>query len=140
MKRRVFICTSLGFTLGTWPLKEVLIAQEGNSATDKVLSYMDFPIPQKVSGVSETFEAEILIIDNQRQKLRLNESGRFLWEHIDSKTCTDQLATLLAEKYRIDPEKAAVDVDLFVYRLGKEGFLEVLNFSQRVIVERSIQK
>lgn len=140
MKRREFIRATVGITFGTLPGMGVLIRAEENLQEGKVISTDDFPIPKKMMVVQEVLEGESVVLIAQNQQLKLNESGRLIWQHIDGKTCTDQLATMLVEEYGVEAKEAAVDVDLFITRLEKQGFLQVVDYSQRVTIQKTVQK
>jgi hypothetical protein len=44
----------------------------------------------------------------------LNETGAFIWEHIDGKRSLDEIIDLLTEEYAIDKETATTDLLSFI--------------------------
>jgi hypothetical protein len=44
----------------------------------------------------------------------LNETGAFIWEHINGKRTVKELINAVTEEYEIDNENAASDVFLFI--------------------------
>lgn len=49
--------------------------------------------------------------------IRLNETGRFLWEQLSSEKTEEQLCTALLSEYDIDEVQAKTDIAAFVDKL-----------------------
>jgi hypothetical protein len=49
----------------------------------------------------------------------LNETGAFIWEHINGKRNVEELIGALTEEYEIDNENAAKDVFEFIDNMSK---------------------
>jgi hypothetical protein len=49
----------------------------------------------------------------------LNETGAFIWEHIDGKSNVEVLINALTEEYEIDYDNAAKDVFEFIDNMSK---------------------
>ncbi len=47
----------------------------------------------------------------------INESGAFIWEHIDGKRNVEELVNVLMDEYEIDFKTAAEDVMSFIERM-----------------------
>lgn len=58
-----------------------------------------------------------------RNMLKLNESGKFLWEHLAEETTREALIAALLEEYEVEEARAAADVDAFLATLGELGVL-----------------
>jgi hypothetical protein len=56
--------------------------------------------------------------------LKLNGTGRVLWEALVEPRTDTELATALVEKYGIDEERAAADVSAFLDDLRRRDLLE----------------
>ena len=56
--------------------------------------------------------------------IKLNETGKLLWESLGSDTTREALASVLVEKYGIEKELALSDVDAFLASLAEFGALE----------------
>ena len=56
--------------------------------------------------------------------MALNETGAFLWQHLQQATDTAALCTALAAEYAVSAETAAADVQRFVALLREQGLLE----------------
>jgi Coenzyme PQQ synthesis protein D (PqqD) len=67
---------------------------------------------------------EVIVLDLEGSVyLKLNGSGRLLWERL-AEGCTDgELAAALVERYRVAPERASADVDAFVAELRRRELL-----------------
>lgn len=55
--------------------------------------------------------------------IRLNESGKFLWEQLSSDKTPEQLCTALLNEYDVTPEQAQSDVAAFTEKLKKAALL-----------------
>ena len=49
--------------------------------------------------------------------ITLNDTGRFLWEHLQQETPKEELVAALLAEYEVDEELAAKSVDAFVQNL-----------------------
>ena len=49
----------------------------------------------------------------------LNETGAFIWEHIDGKRSVEEIIITLTSEYDIDPKNAETDVLSFVENMSK---------------------
>lgn len=49
--------------------------------------------------------------------ITLNDTGRFLWEHLQQETTKEELVAALLTEYEVDEELAAKSVDAFVQKL-----------------------
>lgn len=49
--------------------------------------------------------------------ITLNDTGRFLWEHLQQETTKEELVAALLAEYEVDEELAAKSVDAFVQKL-----------------------
>jgi hypothetical protein len=56
--------------------------------------------------------------------LKLNGSGRLLWERLASTSTEDELVSALVDTYGIDRERAASDVAAFLDDVRRRGLLE----------------
>ncbi len=55
--------------------------------------------------------------------IRLNESGKFLWEQLSCDRTTEQLCAALLDEYDVTPEQARDDVAEFTETLKKAALL-----------------
>lgn len=55
--------------------------------------------------------------------ITLNETGKFLWEHLSVETDIDALVSALTEVYDVDKTTAEAHVNNFVKTLLERGFL-----------------
>lgn len=55
--------------------------------------------------------------------ITLNETGAFLWEHLQEEADVDQLVSALLKEYDVDETTARACVIDFVGKLEKHGFL-----------------
>lgn len=55
--------------------------------------------------------------------ITLNETGAFLWEHLQEEADVDQLVSALLKEYDVDEATARACVISFVGKLEKHGFL-----------------
>ena len=56
--------------------------------------------------------------------IRLNGTGRFLWDLLAEDVSVDDLAQAMTEKYDVSAEDARRDVEAFVSALEQNGILE----------------
>ena len=78
------------------------------------------------SGLTwQVVDDEIVVLDLEGSVyLRLNGSGRLLWEHLDTPSSASELAEALVEEYGIDAAQAAADVGAFVDTLSDRQLIE----------------
>lgn len=55
--------------------------------------------------------------------ITLNETGKFLWEHLEKDAEPEQLVEALLAEYAVDPQTASEDVARFVEELRRQGLL-----------------
>jgi sensor domain CHASE-containing protein len=56
--------------------------------------------------------------------ITLNETGRFLWEHLEKGATEEELVSALLGEYDVSEDDARESVSEFVEKLVKNGFLE----------------
>lgn len=56
--------------------------------------------------------------------IRLNETGRFLWELLEQEQTRESLTNAILGRYEVSYERAGADVDAFLERLRPTGALE----------------
>ena len=56
--------------------------------------------------------------------ITLNETGAFLWEHLEAETTEENLLVALLAEYDVDEQTAKNAVSAFVKKLNDNGFLE----------------
>lgn len=59
-----------------------------------------------------------------RNMLKLNGTGKFLWEKLLTGAERDELVSALLAEYEVEEARAAADVDAFLATLGELGVLE----------------
>jgi hypothetical protein len=70
-------------------------------------------------------DGEIVALDEAAAVyLAANESGGLLWHALREGATREQLAALLAERYGLDSERAAADVDAFLAALREHRLLQ----------------
>lgn len=60
---------------------------------------------------------------NLNMMITLNDTGAFLWEHLQTETDEDALVAALLSEYDVDENTARVSVRQFVEKLNENGFL-----------------
>lgn len=60
--------------------------------------------------------------------ISLNEVGAFLWERLAEERSREELLDALLERYQVDRERAAADLDAFLVRLRGADLLEKESF------------
>lgn len=58
------------------------------------------------------------------QMISLNESGMFIWEHLQNDTTEEIIANALSEHYQIAKEDALLHVSAFIEKLRSYRYLE----------------
>ena len=56
--------------------------------------------------------------------LNLNDTGAFLWEHLQKDTTKEELLKSMMEAYEVTEELASKDIDNFIKKLEDAGVLE----------------
>ena len=60
---------------------------------------------------------------NLNMMITLNDTGAFLWEHLQMETDEDALVAALLKEYDVDEDTARTCVRQFVKKLDDNGFL-----------------
>lgn len=71
-------------------------------------------------------QSVVLPIGNEldmNMMITLNETGAFLWEHLQEETTEDALVTALRGEYEVDEDMARASVRKFAEKLSAYGFL-----------------
>ena len=71
-------------------------------------------------------QSVVLPIGNEldmNMMITLNETGVFLWEHLQEETTEDALVTALRGEYEVDEDMARASVRKFAEKLSTYGFL-----------------
>jgi len=79
-------------------------------------------ILQQVAG-----QSIVLPIDgdiDMNAMIKLNETGAFLWERLQTGTTEDELTAALLAEYKVDEATARRSVQRFVEKLRDNGYLE----------------
>jgi hypothetical protein len=61
---------------------------------------------------------------NLNMMITLNETGEFLWKHLETGTEVEDLVQALLREYDVDETTARGGVERFVTKLEANGFLE----------------
>lgn len=56
--------------------------------------------------------------------LRVNETGKLLWEKLEKGATREELLAAMLGEYEVDENVAATDVDKFLQKLQQSGMLE----------------
>ena len=54
----------------------------------------------------------------------MNESGAFLWKHMEKNRTREELVQEVLQEYEVSEEQARLDIGQFLTYLAKEGVLE----------------
>lgn len=74
--------------------------------------------------VSTVVDGQVVLLDLRRATyLRINRSGRVLWERLELGASRDELSTALAQRYGIDASRASTDVEQFLAMLEARDLL-----------------
>ena len=60
---------------------------------------------------------------NLNMMITLNDTGAFLWEHLQTETDEDALVAALLKEYDVDEDTARACVRQFVKKIDDNGFL-----------------
>ena len=55
--------------------------------------------------------------------IKLNDTGRFIWEHLEKGTEIEELVEDMLEEYDVSREKAVEYIEQFVQKVKENGFL-----------------
>ena len=64
-----------------------------------------------------------VVIATGEASIKLNETGRVIWEGLAAGKSDEAIAADLTSAYDVDAEKAATDVAAFVKQAADQGFL-----------------
>ncbi len=79
-------------------------------------------VQREVGG--ETFLVPIRgCLADLQELYALNESGRWLWEHLDGRCNVEDLAVGLVAEFHVDEECALADTRLFLRELREAGLI-----------------
>ena len=56
--------------------------------------------------------------------IKLNDTGRFIWEHLEKGTEIEELVEDMLEEYDVSREKAVEYIEQFVQKVKENGFLD----------------
>ena len=56
--------------------------------------------------------------------ITLNETGKFLWEHLEEGATLEELVSAMLDEFDVDKATAKIGVERFVAKLNANGFLE----------------
>lgn len=62
---------------------------------------------------------------NINAMITLNETGAFLWRHLDEEKTKQELLDLMLEEYEVDNKTAESDLEKFIEKLEAAGILEI---------------
>ena len=63
--------------------------------------------------------------DRLRGIIKLNETGAFLWRYmVEHSASMEELVAALASQYKIDKQKATIDIETFIKQIDGLGCLE----------------
>jgi len=83
--------------------------------------------PRQRSDVTrQTINGEVVILDRESQQIhQLNESGSFIWNQCDGKTPVSEIIRCVTERFDVEHDVAAADVNRAVEELQGVGLLIV---------------
>lgn len=61
---------------------------------------------------------------NLNQMISLNDTGMFIWQHLQNDTTVEAVARAVSEKYEISYDDAQKHVSAFIAKLESFGYLE----------------
>lgn len=88
-------------------------------------------IQKDPSIVSRKIMDEVILVptlqtvDDLKKIYTLNETGAFIWEHIDGQKKVKDLVELLAREFKVEPDQAREDLIIFVEKLHNIGALTI---------------
>ncbi len=54
----------------------------------------------------------------------LNEIGTFIWEQMDGRTSADRIVAAIVDRFEVESDRAAADLEAFLAELQRTGCLE----------------
>ena len=101
------------------------IAYSGKKETIQMLG--NFSVPQKKIGViiQKNSAGQRVVLTPQKERLALNETAEFIWNNIDGKHTSLDLANLLVDKFQISNEQALNDTMTLLKNFERENILEI---------------
>ena len=78
-------------------------------------------ILRDVAGQTVVLPADDVL--NLNTMVTLNDTGKFLWERLETETTVDALVDALLSEYEVDEPTARVSVENFTAKLYEHGFL-----------------
>jgi hypothetical protein len=86
----------------------------------------DTRVARREGLIAERLLQETVILDPDSDAyVRLNATGRWVWERLEAPQTVDSLARALAAEFEIDGPRALADVTGFVRGLLARGLVEV---------------
>ena len=81
---------------------------------------------QRSDVTSQTINGEAVILDRESQQIhQLNESGSFIWDQCDGETPVSEIIRCVTERFEVEHDVAAADVNRAVEELRNAGLLVV---------------
>ncbi len=84
----------------------------------------EFPVKDEIVVVSPRPVENILDDEAKNRAVALNHSGRAIWELCDGQHSTDDIVSVLSERFAVDPEELAPQVTTTLTRMSMLGFLD----------------
>ena len=87
-------------------------------------------ISKKTDVVQRVVAGEVFLVPirghlaDMQELFVLNETGRWIWEHMEGECALDDLARGLAEEFEVDEATARQDVEAFAGNLIEAGLAE----------------
>lgn len=83
----------------------------------------------KQGFIMREIAGEIIVVPsgdelNLNMMITLNETGKFLWERLETGVTMDELVQDMFGEYEVDEQTARAGVERFVNKLQERGFLE----------------
>jgi hypothetical protein len=130
MNRRIFILKILNgfFTVTLLPVLKYVGSDSTFSEGGKsLLASVRTPVPCKRNHISElkSNSSYILRTSSGNAEVNLNEMGRLIWSKIDGRNSCYQIAESITNRYDVNFAEAASDVEQFVKKLGRHGFVTI---------------
>ena len=83
-------------------------------------------VSRRPSVISEQVLEETVVLDLESDAyVRLNRTGRMLWERLEAPQTVDALARALAREFELDEPRALVDATGFVRDLERRRLVEL---------------
>ncbi len=84
----------------------------------------------KPDFISQNIDDEKILVPigsqvmNMNGLITLNETAAFVWELLTEDRTLDELAAAVAEQFDVVPERARIDVQIFIDEITRMGLLE----------------